>query len=475
MALVVCAIGLLGVACGRVATSHYGAAAIVLAVALPVLAFLVARPFASYVLVLALLGSVISYTALPRVTLPGHPPITIGEVLLGVTVAGTLWRRPWRTWPAPIRTFGLLLLAMLIVALVPAVTLAAQGHNQAREAILGYSDLLFVGAALTLALELRGRFWWPVVNSAILLSALVAILSLLAAASGSIDSYLSQVSVNSVLAVTGATSRIRLPGLFLVYAMTIPTLVTVLLIKDRWRWLRAAALLLMIAAVAVSLNRNMYLGGAAGLLVTLLIGGPRLRYRFVVVGAIVAVSAVLVLPATLSPAVTSEVATRARSALSPQVFTSNSLETRGQEFAHAFVSISKHPVTGVGWYQFYGDYVSPNNPRYYVENWYLDLATDMGIPVAILFVVLSLTVAGFGVRSARRASSALDRAMVAGGLGSLIGLLLSSVVGTYLQDPNSMTAFGFTCGLVLAAGVRASPLRTAAAPDPGPAATLSGS
>jgi zinc transporter ZupT len=46
--------------------------------------------------------------------------------------------------------------------------------------------------------------------------------------------------------------------------------------------------------------------------------------------------------------------------------------------------------------------------------------------------------------------------MVAACVGALVALLLSCLVGTYLQDPNSMTAFGFTCGLLLAAGMRAA-------------------
>jgi hypothetical protein len=37
--------------------------------------------------------------------------------------------------------------------------------------------------------------------------------------------------------------------------------------------------------------------------------------------------------------------------------------------------------------------------------------------------------------------------------------LLSLIVGTYLQDPNTMAAFGFTCGFLVAAGLRATPAR----------------
>ncbi len=84
-----------------------------------------------------------------------------------------------------------------------------------------------------------------------MISAIVAILSILAAASGAVGHALTNFDATAVLAASadttiGTTSRIRLPGLFLVYAMTIPTLVMVLLIKDKWRSMRLVALVLMV-------------------------------------------------------------------------------------------------------------------------------------------------------------------------------------------------------------------------------------
>jgi hypothetical protein len=293
-------------------------------------------------------------------------------------------------------------------------------------------------------------------NAVIVLSALVAVLSILAAASGALGHLLTSVDATAVTAAgvaTGTTSRIRLPGLFLVYAMTIPTLVIVLLVKDRWRYGRLVALLLMIAAIGVSLNRNMYYGSVAGLLVTLLLGGTQLRYRFLLTIVTIAAITALVVETTVAPAVTTEISTRAQSALSTQVLSTNSAQARADEFSHALISIKQHPWIGVGWFQNYGSY-ELGVPRQGVEDWYLDVATDLGIPVALAFLGTVGILLAYGVGRARRAVVSLDRAMVAAATGALTALLLSCLVGTYLQDPDSMTAFAFTCGLLLAAGMR---------------------
>jgi O-antigen ligase len=352
---------------------------------------------------------------------------------------------------------------MLALALIPTLIVAFHGHSPARDALAGYKDLLFITIGLTVALELSGRLWWPVVNAAVVVAAIVAILSILAAASGAIGHVLTNFDATAVLAASadttvGTTSRIRLPGLFLVYAMTIPTLVMVLLIKDKWRSMRLVALVLMIGAIAVSLNRNMYFGAAAGLLVTLLVGGPRLRHRFLIAGAIIAAMIAIAVQSALAPSVTAEVAARAQSALSTSVLQSSSLTDRADEFSHAISSIGHHPWFGVGWFQNYGSYAG-SQPRLGVEDWYLHVATDLGLPVALAFLAVVAVLLSYGVGRARRATNALDRGMVAAGVGALTALLLSLIVGTYLQDPNTMAAFGFTCGFLVAAGLRATPAR----------------
>jgi uncharacterized membrane protein YccC len=54
----------------------------------------------------------------------------------------------------------------------------------------------------------------------------------------------------------------------------------------------------------------------------------------------------------------------------------------------------------------------------------------------------------------RFAKDPIDRALLAGAIGTVLALLLSSLVDTFVQDPPSTVAFGAACGLLLAAALR---------------------
>lgn len=459
-----------GVFAGRLAISHYGLIAVEGLIAIPVLIFVSPRPLAAVLLLLALLSSVFAYDVLPRPHVPGGPPLNIADYVLIVAVAGTLWRRPWRTWPPAVRRFSAGLALLMVLALVPSIKLALGGHVGTRQAITGYKDLASLAAALVVALELSTKLWHKLIGASIVFAAIVAVISILGAASGSVSSLLTHYDPSSALSVSadlGAGTRIRLPGLFFVYAMTLPTLVMVLTVKDRWRLGRIVALCLMISAIALSLNRNMYFGLVVAVLVMILLGGPRLRHRFLIIAATLAITLAIIVQSAVIPAVANQVSKRAQSALSSQVLASNSAQARADEFSHAFAAISANPWYGVGWYQNYGAYVY-GSYRGYVEDWYLHLATDMGIPVAVAFLLIPWLVLSYGVRRVRIAADPVDRAMIAAGIGSVVALLLSCLVGTYLQDPGTMAVFGIMCGFLLGAGMRAKPALGAADAD-GPA------
>lgn len=464
---VACAVGL---AAGRLAISHYGTTAVEALVAVPILIYVVPRPMVSLILLLALTSSVFAYDVLPRLALPGHPPLNIGDVILLATVGGTIWRRPWRVWPPPVRHFFVVLSVMLLLALIPTIRLALGGHTPAREAIQGYKTLLYLTGALTIALELSGRQWRALLGVLIVASTVISVMSVAAAASGGVASVLARWDPNSTLSAAvlpgaSSTSRIRLPGLFLVYSMTIPTLVIVLTVKDRWRTARILALGLMLAAIAISLNRNMYFGGLIALLITILVGGPRLRHRFLATAvAVIAVLAIFIQSAVV-PAATN-VTARASSALSTKVLASGSAQARADEFSHAFTAIAQNPVYGVGWFQNYGSYAG-HAYRLGVEDWYLHVTTDLGIPVAVAFMLIPWMVLAYGFRRARSAARPRERALAAAGVGSVIALLLSCLVGAYLQDPGSMLVFGVACAFVLAAGMQASARAQSDAPGGG--------
>lgn len=462
LALAVAA-GAVGVLCGPLASSHYGIDVAAALVAVPIVAYLWPRPLPSLLVLLAVM-SVPGYGEIPRLPMPGHPPVNVADLLLAVIVGGTLWRRPWRRWPVPIRRFAAALALLLIVAVIPTVTLAVHGHTAFRDAILGYKNLVYLVAGLTVALELSGRQWRALLNAATAVAAVIAVGSIAAAASGSVQNVLNNIDAASVASL-GAdnVTRIRLPGLFFVYAMVIPTLVMVMLWRDRWRAVRAGALVLMLGAVAVSLNRNMYFGGAAAVLITLLLAGARLRQRVVLsLFVVVAVGAAVASFAVL-PAVTHQFTQRAQSALTPKVLGSGSAQARGDEYRHALQEVSRHPWTGVGWYQNYGSYVY-STPRIGVEDLYLDLATDLGIPTALVFLLIPGLVLSYGLRRVTRIRNREDRALLAAAIGSVIAMLLSCLVGTYLQDLETTLMFGVVCGCVLGAVVRADARARADAP-----------
>jgi O-Antigen ligase len=309
----------------------------------------------------------------------------------------------------------------------------------------------------------------------------VSIISIAAALSGSVRGTLvnynptSVTSAASSFAAAGVStvssgSRVRLPGLFFVYAMLFPTLVLAVAVKDRWRIFRAATVVLMVAAIGLSLNRNMYGGVIVGLIVTILLGGPRLRRRFLVLGVVVALAGVTVALTSVTPVATQQVAARAATALSPtQVSNSGSAQARADEFSHAITSIGRHPLEGVGWWENYGSY-DGSQARIGVEDLYLDIATDYGIPAALAFLFLPGIPLVFAIRKARAAPPALDRMLAAAAVGSMVALLVSLLVGSYVQEPISALGFGAGCGILLGAGLRLTPRAAERAASPaGPA------
>src|SRR5437899_139787 len=97
---------LLGTFCARLAISHYGSTAIAVLIGTPLAIAVARRPAVGVIALLAVVASAFAYGVLPRVPLPGHPPINIADVTLAAAVGGTIWRRPWRTWPPVVRRYA---------------------------------------------------------------------------------------------------------------------------------------------------------------------------------------------------------------------------------------------------------------------------------------------------------------------------------------------------------------------------------
>ena len=459
---------IIGVLCGRLALSHYGKTVVEVLIGLPVLVIVTRRPMVAMVALLAVVASAFSYGALPRVNLPGHPPINVADLLLASAVLGTIWRRPWKRWPTAVRRYALAVLLLLALVSVATVKTALHGHAQSRDALYEYRNWMYLAVALTIALEFSGRLWRTWINAAIGVAGAISIVSIAGAASHSVANWLLTLDPNAVFSPTavaasggvslGSTARIRLDGLYLIYSMMIPTLVMVLVVKDRWRRLRVVALVLMVAAIALSLNRNMYGGALIGLLVAALLGGPRVRNRLAMTVGTVAIVIAFVVVTSLTPAITSQVGKRLGTVLAPsQIQQSASYQDRAYELSLAFPSIAHHPWFGVGPRQYYGAYVQTTHGqtvRFFVQNLVVDIATDYGIPSALAFLLIPAVCLWFGLSRMRFAKDPIDRALLAGAIGTVFALLLSSLVDTFVQDPPSTVAFGAACGLLLAAALR---------------------
>jgi hypothetical protein len=456
-----------GAASARVASSsHYGKAAIAALIGAPLLVYMFRRPGIAMLGLLAVVSSLIAYGTLPRVNLPGHPPINAGDVVLAAAVGGTLWRRAWRHWPPVVRAYVYALVFMMVLGDVATVKTMMLGHSAFRDAEYDVRNWLYLAAAIPIALELRGDLWRRFLDGAIILAAMVSVVAIAAAGSGAVQHFiqgLSPVSVYSSSSVAaaggvnvGGIARIRVQGLFFIYAMVIPTLVLVFTVRDR-RALRTVALLLMLAAIGASLNRNMYGGLLAGLLVTGTLAGSRVRMRIALSMLAVVVAVSLLVFSSIAPAFTSEIGKRASTVLSPsQVLQSNSAKDRAYELTFAFPSIARHPWFGVGPRQGYGALRSPysTNQRFFVQDLYVWLATDYGIPTALAFLLIPGVCLWFGIRRIAYARDPRDRALLAAAIGSVVAMMLSSAVDTFVQDPSSTVAFGLACGLILATGLR---------------------
>ena len=475
------AVLLIGVFCARLAASHYGKTAIYALIGVPLLIAVAQRPLIAIMALLAVASSIFTYGSLPRVNVPGHPPINVVDLLLIAAVGGTLLRRPWHSWPVPVRRYAVALLVFVLVSAVATFKTLSLGHVEARAALYNFRNFLYLAAAITIALELRGELWKPFLNAAIVFAAIIGALSVAGALSPSVAHVLRTLtpwsvqsaarSFGSTTAALGTGARIRLQGLYFVYAMIIPTLAMAIMFKDRWRPYRVLALVLMVGAVAVSLNRNMYAGTVVGLLVTGLLGGPALRVRLGLVIAAVAVALVLVIATAIVPAVSASVGKRAATLASPsQILQSGSISDRTYELSFALPAIGRHPWFGVGPLQPYGalDNQFTITQRTSVQDLYIDLATDYGIPAALAFLIVPGMALWFGVRHVGRSRDPLDRALLSAAVGMVVALLLSLLVGTYVQTPESTTAFGVALGLLLACSVRMrelAPSRTHGSPS----------
>lgn len=265
----------------------------------------------------------------------------------------------------------------------------------------------------------------------------------------------------------GALERVRLSGLSAGYAIFWFAVVQIAARQGRSRAVWVLLLAGIALGIAVSFNRNMWLGLAIGALLMAVLGGTMVRNRLAV-GSAIAVAGLVVLMAfgssTTNEAVVQPILKRGSTLLSPgKTARESSLQDRAAETEAAWETAREHLLLGVGAGAPFGAYllepitsgsVFPavaTTPQLFLHNQYVYLVLIAGVPGLIAFLVfLGLPV----LHSVRRAPR--DPAIAACGVGILL-IMISAVVAIYFTTDDWTPLLALLAGAIVADHEGAAP------------------
>jgi O-Antigen ligase len=432
----------------------WGLPLLALGVAIPVLVWLVRRPFAAVFVGVVLVCSVFGYKYLPGAGGAGLK-LWVPDIVLLCILAGTVQRvsvEGWPRWLTPIAFALGLYLAIIALESVRAVAEGVSTRNDATEAFRAFPWLL---VALVVALEPRRERLMGLFDACLVVAAVTGAFSVVAALAHPVGHWANHLSSTASVASVGEENyggllRIRMPGLSLGYLLLIPACVLAAS-ETRRRGLRLVCAVALAGGVAVSFNRNMWAGLVLGALAATALLGPRLRLSLGgrIVPPLAALAAVGVIVCWATP-LGGPIVRRASSFLTPtRVQSSSSARDRHKENKAAEATIGRHLITGLGPRADYGVEQSTSDgmqPVQWVHNQYLELAVFYGIPAVIAFGVFLLTVAGRVVPFMRTpGTSPVVPALIA----SEISLLASAYVAIYLTLPTETLPLGLLLGFQL--------------------------
>ncbi len=372
--------------------------------------------------------------------------LALGALLLVAVLVPR--RRSWGGWPG-----GLLAAFLAAVGLGTALAVLdgrtdlSTGYNWAR----GFAPLLLFYAIVRLFPDEAQVHRLLTVGAA--LGALSGLVALMIAGGAQLDWLFAGAADQFVDPGGGAIPRLRLPGVALAYGLLwyagSRTLATTG--RSRLGWTLAA--MGMVASVALSFNRNMWIGAVFGLALLLVLGGGRLRRGLVValVAGVSVASVVLLVGlehgggSPLQPVIA-----RGETLLDPgAVARSGSLQARFSENERAWAAFTQHPLTGIGagasFGVFFHDDVNGAVRRMdqlFLHNQYLYLLLIGGVPALLAFLGFLAGVLG---AAWRRVGEHVVPCVV-----GLAMILLSAVVMISFADSNMATALALLAGALVA-------------------------
>lgn len=295
-------------------------------------------------------------------------------------------------------------------------------------------------------------------TGAAVLAAATGFVALLVALGWSVGETLQGPGDQTVREQEGITGiqRVRLPGLSAAYALFWYAAVRVAAARGIERWLWVTLLAGMALNIAVSFNRNMWLGLALGLVLLMLVGGSALRHRLVAATAVATVGLVLI--GLLGPSagdgdLLEPVVERGSTIFRPSaVAREGSYRDRESETALAWQTATRNPALGVGvgadFGLFYDQQINESTvvraPQLFLHNQYLYLLLIGGVPALVAFLVF----VGVPVLRAFRRSPS-DPAVSACGAG-LAMIMISAVVALYFTVADMTAVIGLLTGVIVA-------------------------
>lgn len=249
--------------------------------------------------------------------------------------------------------------------------------------------------------------------------------------------------------------RVRLAGLSLGYGLFWYVTVRIAAAPTGRRWPWVLALGAIALGIAVSFNRNMWIGLLVGLALMLLLGGPLVRARLASALAVGAAGIVLLasLGSTTESRVLDPVVKRGATLFNPsQVSTESSLTDREQETRIAWQTAQSNLLLGVGPGAPFGvnnlEFVGPRSilvePQLFLHNQYLYLLLIGGIPgLAAFLLFLGIPTVRSFTRTPR------DPAVLACGVGVAM-IMVSSIVAIYFSVEDMTAVLGLLTGAIAA-------------------------
>jgi O-antigen ligase len=386
-------------------------------------------------------------------------PLTIRpyEVALVLLLLIALARPKRKSWGG---TAGGALAVFYICLILSTVVAISAGHLEFKNALdwgRPFALLSFFWVVVRLFPEPRERE--ILLTGAAVVAAVTGVLAVLISLGAGFGGSLQEAAGNTVRE-QGSVDRVRLPGLSASYALFWYAGVQVANRVGRPRLWWVLIFAGIVANIAVSFNRNMWVGVLLGFVVILMAGGTRLRKQMLLALTLLAtlITVFVLVGGSAGNETVEPVIERGETLIHPgKTAGESSLQSRAQETSIAFKTIKENPVFGVGPGVPFNVFITEavrtgsgqvigftHTPQLFLHNQYLYLILVSGIPGLIAFVIFLGTPVVLALRRKRD-----DLLTVACGVG--VGMIMvSAAVAIYFSVVDMTAMLGLLTGVVIA-------------------------